>query len=59
MIDLHEIIIDRSAAEKAAFVNRTRDELKPLGYAVVDSKWLTGLMVQAKKLNPKGAKHEN
>lgn len=50
MIDLHSIIIDRSAKDKAALLNRRRDELKSLGYAVVDSRWLKGLMIQAKRL---------
>lgn len=52
-MNLDEIIIDRSAKEKAALINRRRDELKPLGYAVVDSRYLAGLMVQAKRLHPK------
>jgi len=53
MIDLHEIIIERSARDKAALLNRRRDELKPLGYSIVDSKYLTTLMVLAKRLAPK------
>jgi hypothetical protein len=39
-IDLSEIIIDRSPAAKAAFVNKSREELKKLGYAVIDSRYL-------------------
>ena len=53
MIDLSEIIIDRSPAAKAAFVNKSREELKTLGYAVVDSKYLKGLMIQARRFEPK------
>lgn len=52
MIDLAKIIIDRSPAEKAALINRRRDELKPLGYAVVEVRYLAALMVQAKRLQP-------
>jgi hypothetical protein len=40
MIDLSEIIIDRSPAAKAAFVNKSREELKKLGYEVVSTEWL-------------------
>ena len=49
-VNLHDIIIDRSETAKAAFVNKARDQLKPLGYAVVDLKYLKGLMVQAKRI---------
>lgn len=49
-LNLHDIIIDRSEAAKAAFVNKARQELKDLGYAVVDSRYLKGLMVQAKRM---------
>ena len=45
-----ETVIDRSDAQKAALINARRQELKSLGYAVVDSKWLKGLMIQAKRL---------
>jgi hypothetical protein len=58
MIDLANIIIDRSPKDKAAFVNKRRDELKPLGYSVVDSKWLASMMVHA-NWGPKGQAHEN
>ena len=50
MIDLAKIIIDRSAKDKAAIVNIRRQELKTLGYAVIDSKYLAALMVQARRL---------
>jgi hypothetical protein len=52
-IDLNEIIIDRSAKDKAALINRRRDELKPLGYSVVDSKWLAGIVAHANWMQPK------
>ena len=50
MIDLDSIIIDRSPKDKAAIVNMRREELKALGYAVIDSKYLAALMVQARRL---------
>lgn len=39
-LNLHDIIIDRSEAAKAAFVNKARQELKDLGYSVVLTDWL-------------------
>jgi hypothetical protein len=48
-MNLSEIIIDRSAAQKIKRVETLRVELKSLGYSVVDSRYLAGLLVQAKR----------
>lgn len=39
-MNLDDIIIDRSEAAKAAFVNKAREELKQMGYSVVLTDWL-------------------
>lgn len=49
MIDL---IIDRSPAQKAKRVDILRIELKDLGYSVVSTSYLAGLMVQARRIEP-------
>ena len=46
-INLHDIIIDRSAKDKAALISRRQSELRPLGYSVVNSEWLASLMANA------------
>ena len=43
-------IIDRSAAQKAQRVDILRAELKTLGYSVVSTRWLVGLIIQAKRM---------
>jgi hypothetical protein len=48
-LDLHNIIIDRSIAQKAKRVDVLRVELKTLGYSVVSTAYLAGLLVQAKR----------
>jgi len=48
-MNLHEIIIDRSPAQKKLRVAALRDELKTLGYSVVATPYLAGLIVQAKR----------
>lgn len=45
-------IIDRSPAQKAIRVDTLRAELKELGYSVVSTSYLTGLLVQAKRIQP-------
>jgi hypothetical protein len=49
-INLHDIIIDRSPKEKLIRVAALRAELKTLGYAVISSTYLAGLLVQAKRI---------
>lgn len=46
-------MIDRSPAQKAAFVNRRREELKPLGYSIVTTEWLAKAMMELAKLDLK------
>lgn len=46
-------IIDRSPAQKAMRVDKLRAELKELGYSVVPTVYLTGLMVQARRIEPR------
>ena len=48
-ISLHDIIIDRSPAQKAIRVAAMRDELKSLGYSVISTIYLAGLIAQAKR----------
>lgn len=45
-----DIIIDQSAAQKAARVDTLRAELKALGYSVVLTTYLAALAFQAKRL---------
>lgn len=52
-MNLEKIMIDRSPAQKAAFVNRRRDELKPLGYSIVTTEWLAKAMMELAKLDLK------
>jgi len=47
-INLYDIIIDRSAKDKAAIVIRRREELKPLGYSVILTTALADLIVEAR-----------
>lgn len=49
---MNDSIIDRSPVQKALRVDRLRAELKDLGYSVVATSYLTGLMAQAKRLYP-------
>lgn len=46
----NDLIIDRSPAQKARRVDELRAELKALGYSVVSTRWLAGLIVQARRL---------
>jgi hypothetical protein len=50
MIDL---IIDKSPSQKAIRVDKLRAELKELGYSVVSTSYLAGLMVQARRIEPR------
>lgn len=47
-INLYDIIIDRSAKDKAAIIIRRREELKPLGYSVILTTALADLIVEAR-----------
>ena len=49
-IDLYDVIIDRSPAQKAIRVDAIRAELKDLGYSVVLTTYLAALAFQAKRL---------
>lgn len=46
-------IIDKSPEQKAMRVNALRAELKDLGYSVVLTSYLMGLMVQARRVDPR------
>lgn len=46
---LHDIIVTHTPREKSIRLARIRAELKPLGYSIVDSRYLAGLLVQAKR----------
>jgi hypothetical protein len=49
-MNLHDIIIDRSEAQKAIRVDKLREELKAAGYSVVLTTYLAALAFQAKRL---------
>jgi hypothetical protein len=49
-MNLSEIIIDRSDAQKAIRVDALRAELKALGYSVVLTTYVAALAFQAKRL---------
>ncbi len=51
-MNLDDVVIDRSPKEKAIRVDTLRAELKDLGYSVVSTRYLAGLLVQAKRLQP-------
>jgi len=46
----HDVIIDKNPRQKALRVDALRAELKDLGYSVVSTRWLAGLIVQAQRL---------
>lgn len=52
-MNLENIMIDRSPAQKAALVKRRREELKPLGYSIVTTEWLAKAMMELAKLDLK------
>ncbi len=52
-MNIDEIVLDRSPAQKAIFANKCRDELKPLGYSVVTTEWLAQAMMDLAKLDLK------
>ena len=47
-----DMVIERSPKQKAARVDTLRAELKHLGYSVVSTSYLNGLLVQAKRIDP-------
>jgi len=47
-INLYDIIIDRSPRDKAIFVHKRTEELKPLGYSVILTTSLAELIVEAR-----------
>ncbi len=53
MTDITEVILDRSPTQKAIFANKCRDQLRPLGYAVVTTEWLAQAMMDLAKLDLK------
>ncbi len=54
---MNDPIIDRSAKQKAMRVDVLRAELKDLGYSVVSTSYLAGLMVQARRIEPRKRHH--
>lgn len=46
-------IIDRSPVQKQMRVDKLRAELKEFGYSVVPTNYLAGLMVQARRIEPR------
>lgn len=52
-IDKPDLIIDRSPEQKRLRVDALRAELKELGYSVVLTSYLTGLMVQTRRIEPR------
>jgi len=49
-MNLDNIIIDRSPAQKAILVDKLREELKPMGYSIILTTYLAALAFQAKRL---------
>mgnify|MGYP001616230149 CR=1 FL=1 len=49
MIDLDKIIIDRTPRETLIHIEKLRTELKGLGYSVVDTRYLAGLLIVAER----------
>lgn len=48
-MSMYDVIIDKSPKQKLRRISILRDELKPLGYSIVSSVYLAGLIVQAKR----------
>lgn len=58
---MEDPIIDRSPYQKRLRIEKLRTELKDLGYSVIATRYLAGLMVQAGRITPRkrrGAKVE-
>jgi hypothetical protein len=47
-MNLEDIIIDRSATEKAIRVDKLREELRGLGYSIIPTEALAALIVEAR-----------
>jgi hypothetical protein len=52
-VEKDDPIIDRSPEQKRMRVDKLRAELKDLGYSVVLTSYLTGLMVQSRRSEPR------
>ena len=48
-MNMFDIIIDKSPKQKLRRIALMREELKPLGYSIVSTVYLAGLIVQAKR----------
>jgi len=48
-MNMFDVIIDKSPKQKLRRIALMREELKPLGYSIVSTVYLAGLIVQAKR----------
>ena len=48
-MNLHDIIVDRSTEEKEIRVDKLRQELRGLGYSIIQTQALTALIAEARR----------
>ena len=48
-MNMFDVIIDKSPKQKLRRIALMREELKPLGYSIVSTVYLAGLIVQARR----------
>jgi hypothetical protein len=48
-MNIHDIIIDRSPAAKAAYIDKLREELKGMGLSVIETSVLAALIAEARR----------